>query len=35
VYELDDELRAVRHHYLGDPGKAAAAAARVASQAKA
>jgi 2,3-bisphosphoglycerate-dependent phosphoglycerate mutase len=35
VYELDDELRAVRHHYLGDPEKVAAAAARVASQAKA
>ena len=35
VYELDDELRALRHHYLGDPEKVAAAAARVASQAKA
>jgi 2,3-bisphosphoglycerate-dependent phosphoglycerate mutase len=35
VYELDDELRALQHYYLGDPEKAAAAAARVASQAKA
>ena len=35
AYELDDELRALRHHYLGDPEKVAAAAARVASQAKA
>ena len=35
VYELDDDLRPLRHHYLGDPEKVAAAAARVASQAKA
>jgi 2,3-bisphosphoglycerate-dependent phosphoglycerate mutase len=35
VYELDEELRPLRHYYLGDPEKAAAAAARVASQAKA
>ena len=34
VYELDDELRPLRHYYLGDPEKVAAAAARVASQAK-
>ena len=34
VYELDDDLRPVRHNYLGDPAAAAAAAARVASQAK-
>jgi 2,3-bisphosphoglycerate-dependent phosphoglycerate mutase len=34
VYELDDELHPLRHYYLGDPAKAAAAAARVASQAK-
>jgi 2,3-bisphosphoglycerate-dependent phosphoglycerate mutase len=34
VYELDGELRAQRHYYLGDPEKAAAAAARVASQAQ-
>lgn len=35
VYELDDDLRPLRHYYLGDPAAAAAAAARVASQAKA
>ena len=34
VYELDDDLRPLRHYYLGDPEKVAAAAARVASQAK-
>src|SRR5438045_3903058 len=34
VYELDDELRPIRHEYLGDPAAAAAAAARVANQAK-
>ena len=33
VYELDDDLKPVRHYYLGDPDAAAAAAARVASQA--
>jgi 2,3-bisphosphoglycerate-dependent phosphoglycerate mutase len=33
VYELDDELRPLRHYYLGDPAAAASAAARVASQA--
>jgi 2,3-bisphosphoglycerate-dependent phosphoglycerate mutase len=33
VYELDDDLRPVRHYYLGDPEAAAAAAARVANQA--
>src|SRR4051794_39031824 len=33
VYELDDNLRPLRHYYLGDPQKAAAAAAAVASQA--
>ena len=32
VYELDDDLRPVRHDYLGDPEAARAAAARVASQ---
>jgi 2,3-bisphosphoglycerate-dependent phosphoglycerate mutase len=32
VYELDDDLRPVRHYYLGDPDAAAAAAARVANQ---
>ena len=34
VYELDDSLRPVRHYYLGDPAAAAAAAARVAAQAR-
>jgi 2,3-bisphosphoglycerate-dependent phosphoglycerate mutase len=33
VYELDADLRPIRHYYLGDPEAAAAAAARVASQA--
>jgi len=33
VYELNDDLTPVRHYYLGDPAAAAAAAARVASQA--
>src|SRR5205823_600016 len=32
VYELDEDLRPIRHYYLGDPATAAAAAARVASQ---
>jgi 2,3-bisphosphoglycerate-dependent phosphoglycerate mutase len=32
VYELDDALKPIRHHYLGDPAAAAAAAARVAAQ---
>jgi 2,3-bisphosphoglycerate-dependent phosphoglycerate mutase len=32
VYELDDELRPIRHYYLGDPAAAAAAAAAVAQQ---
>jgi 2,3-bisphosphoglycerate-dependent phosphoglycerate mutase len=35
VYELDDRLKPMRHYYLGDPAAAAAAAARVANQAKA
>ena len=34
VYELDDDLKPIRHYYLGDPAAAAAAAARVASQTK-
>jgi len=33
VYELNDELKPLRHYYLGDPEAAAAAAARVAAQA--
>lgn len=32
VYELDDDLRAIRHYYLGDPEAAAKAAAAVAAQ---
>ncbi|MBV6306837.1 2,3-diphosphoglycerate-dependent phosphoglycerate mutase [Candidimonas humi] len=35
VYELDDELRPVRHYYLGDPDEIAAAVAAVAAQGKA
>ena len=34
VYELDDALKPLGHYYLGDPAAAAAAAARVADQAK-
>jgi 2,3-bisphosphoglycerate-dependent phosphoglycerate mutase len=34
VYELDADLKPIRHYYLGDPAAAAAAAARVANQAK-
>jgi 2,3-bisphosphoglycerate-dependent phosphoglycerate mutase len=33
VYELDDNLRPLRHYYLGDPAAAASAAAKVAAQA--
>ena len=33
VYELDDDLKPLRHYYLGDPKAAEAAAARVAQQA--
>lgn len=32
VYELEDDLRPIRHYYLGDPAAAAEAAARVANQ---
>ncbi len=35
VYELDDELKPLRHYYLGDAAAAAKAAAAVASQGKA
>jgi 2,3-bisphosphoglycerate-dependent phosphoglycerate mutase len=35
VYELDAELRPIRHYYLGDPEEVARAAQRVADQAKA
>jgi len=34
VYELDADLKPIRHYYLGDPAAAAAAAARVANQTK-
>jgi 2,3-bisphosphoglycerate-dependent phosphoglycerate mutase len=34
VYELDGDLAAVDHYYLGDPEKAAAAARAVAEQAR-
>ena len=34
VYELDDDLRPIRHYYLGDPNAVAAAAAAVAAQAQ-
>jgi len=33
VYELDDNLKPIRHYYLGDADAAAAAAAKVAAQA--
>jgi 2,3-bisphosphoglycerate-dependent phosphoglycerate mutase len=33
VYELDDELKPIKHYYLGDPDAVAAAAAAVANQA--
>ncbi len=35
VYELDDDLKPIRHYYLGDAEAAARAAAAVASQGKA
>jgi 2,3-bisphosphoglycerate-dependent phosphoglycerate mutase len=35
VYELDAELRPIRHYYLGDPEEVARAAQRVADQARA
>ncbi|MGZ3693791.1 MAG: 2,3-diphosphoglycerate-dependent phosphoglycerate mutase [Bdellovibrionota bacterium] len=34
VYELDDQLKPIRHYYLGDEAKAKAAAAAVANQGK-
>jgi 2,3-bisphosphoglycerate-dependent phosphoglycerate mutase len=34
VYELSEELKPIRHYYLGDPAAATAAAAAVAQQAK-
>lgn len=35
VYELDDDLRPIRHYYLGDPAEIEAAMAAVANQGKA
>ena len=35
VYELDDDLKPLRHYYLGDAEAAAKAAAAVAAQGKA
>ena len=35
VYELDDQLRPIKHYYLGDPEEVARAAAAVANQGKA
>jgi 2,3-bisphosphoglycerate-dependent phosphoglycerate mutase len=35
VYELDADLKPIRHYYLGDPAAIAAAAAAVANQGKA
>jgi len=34
VYELDDDLKPLRHYYLGDPEAVARAAKAVAEQAK-
>jgi len=34
VYELDEDLKPIKHYYLGDPEAAAAAAAAVAAQAQ-
>ena len=34
VYELDEELKPIKHYYLGDPAEAARKAAAVANQAK-
>jgi 2,3-bisphosphoglycerate-dependent phosphoglycerate mutase len=34
VYELDEDLKPIRHYYLGDPDEIAAKAAAVAAQAK-
>jgi 2,3-bisphosphoglycerate-dependent phosphoglycerate mutase len=35
VYELDDQLKSIRHYYLGDPDEVARAATAVANQGKA
>jgi 2,3-bisphosphoglycerate-dependent phosphoglycerate mutase len=34
VYELDDDLKPIKHYYLGDPEKVKAAMAAVAAQGK-
>ena len=34
VYELDDDLKPIRNHYLGDPQKVKAAMDAVAAQGK-
>ena len=34
VYELDENLKAIRHYYLGDPDEIAKAMAEVAAQGK-
>jgi 2,3-bisphosphoglycerate-dependent phosphoglycerate mutase len=34
VYELDEDLKPIKHYYLGDPEEAAKKAAAVANQAK-
>jgi len=35
VYELDNDLKPIKHYYLGDPDEIAKAAAAVAAQGKA
>jgi 2,3-bisphosphoglycerate-dependent phosphoglycerate mutase len=35
VYELDGDLKPIKHYYLGDPDEAAKKSAAVANQAKA
>ena len=35
VYELDEDLKPIKHYYLGDPEAVAKAAAAVAAQGKA
>ncbi len=34
VYELDDDLKPLKHYYIGDPAKVAAAMEAVAAQGK-
>jgi len=35
IYELDDDLKPIKHYYLGDPDEITKAAAAVAAQGKA